>query len=266
MDSIKVVDLEVYAYHGVLDHEKKDGQKFYVSFEAFMDLAPSAKTDDLNLSVSYADMCQTVKSFMTAGVYDLIETVAEGIARELLLTYDLIRRVKVELKKPSAPIGEPVAYPSINMERGWHQVYIGVGSNLGDSKKTIELAKQMLADHDQIRFRQAATLIETKPWGKTDQPDFVNGAWHIETLMAPGTLMTFLLETEKKLDRQRIEKWGPRTIDLDILIYDDLVTDDGHITVPHPLMTQRSFVMEPLCEIAPNLVHPLYRKRMFELK
>lgn len=265
MDCIKVVDLEVFAHHGVLDFEKESGQNFYVSFEAYMDLAPAAAKDDLNLSVSYADMCQSVKAYMTENTYDLIETVTEGIARELLLTYALIRRVKVTLKKPLAPIGEPVDYPAIVMERCWHQVYIGIGSNMGDREQIIREAIESISSHDLIRIKQVATLIETEAWGNVEQSTFLNGAIHIETLLNPSVLMTYLLEVEQEFDRKREIKWGPRTIDLDILLYDDLITDDPHITLPHPLMTQRAFVLEPLCELNANLVHPLYQMRMFEL-
>lgn len=265
MDHIKVVDLEVFAYHGVLQEEKENGQTFLVSFDAYFDLSVCAASDDLNLSVSYAEMCHTVKEYMTSRVHDLIETVAEGIAKELLTTYDLIDHVKVILKKPSAPIGEPVAYPAIVIERGWHQVYIGMGSNMGDRYDILKQAIETIAKHRFIDVVKESGLVETEPWGKTDQPSFVNGALELRTLLNPRELMTYLLEVEQHFDRKRDEKWGPRTLDLDIILYDDLVSEDPYVVIPHPLMEHRAFVLEPLCDIAPFKVHPLLNKRIIQL-
>ncbi len=264
-DIIRVKDLEVFAHHGVLEEEKQNGQNFYVSFDAYVDIRPSAKTDNLDLSVSYADMCSTVKAYMTSKVYDLIETVAEGIAKELLTSYDLIDKVKVTLKKPSAPIGEKVDYPAIEIERGWHTAYIGIGSNIGDSKSILRGAVAQIKGNVMVKEMRQSTLIETEPWGNVDQASFLNGVIEFRTLMSPRDLMTYLLDVEQQFDRKREMKWGPRTLDLDILLYDDLVSEDPHVIVPHPLMCEREFVLNPLSELVPYKVHPLLNKRIQEI-
>lgn len=265
MDCIKVVDLEVYAHHGVLEEEKKVGQYFYVSFDVYFDFSKAAASDNLTMSISYADMCMVVKAYMTSRVYDLIETVAEGIARELLMTYPQVREVRVLLKKPSAPIGEKVAYPAIEIRRGWHNVCLSVGSNIGERHETIKSAIELIGKHQSIRVLKESILIETDPWGGVEQGPYINGAIELETLMNPKELMGYLLGVESQHGRTRDVHWGARTLDLDILLYDDVISDDAYVVLPHPYMTKRRFVLEPLCEIAPFKVHPIYNKRIIEL-
>lgn len=265
MDYIEVIDQKIYAYHGVLPEEKKEGQYFYISFKAYLDTSEAAAQDEMALSVSYADMCRTVKETVTGHVFDLIETVADRCAKALLLEYNLLQRVELTVKKPSAPVGEPVAYPAVTVERGWHTAFISVGSNMGDSRETIVKAVDCLGKDSMNRLVAQAQVLETQPWGKEDQPNFFNTALELRTLYNPRQLMGLLLALEKDFHRERIVKWGPRTLDLDLIFYDDLVTEDPFVTLPHPLMEDRAFVLEPLCELAPNLIHPVLKKRLFRL-
>ena len=266
LDYIEVVDQKVFAYHGVLQEEKDTGQDFYISFKAYLSMEEAAEKDQMNLSVSYADMCQTVKAVVQGEVYDLIETVADRTATALLLEYPLLDRVVLALKKPSAPVGEPVAYPAVTVDRSWHRAFVALGSNMGDSRQTLHDAIKQLGEYKAMTLIKVATIIETEPWGKTDQANFYNSVVELSTLLSPATLMSLLLNIEKDYGREREVKWGPRTLDLDLLLYDDLVTDDPNVTIPHPLMEERLFVLEPLCEIAPNVIHPVLRQRIFRLR
>lgn len=265
MDYIDVINQEIYAYHGVLEEEKKEGQYFYLSFRAYLDMAPSAEKDAMALSVSYAAMCRTVQETVTATTYDLIETVADKVAKALLMTYPRLKKVKVTVKKPSAPIEQVVDYPAVTVKRRWHKACISVGSNLGDSVATIEGALEKLGETPFTELSATATIIETAPWGKEDQPNFYNTAAVVKTLLTPAQLMQRLLDIEALYGRKREEKWGPRTLDLDLILYDDRVSDDPFVTLPHPLMAERAFVLKPLCELVPNYVHPLLNKRLFHL-
>lgn len=133
---------------------------------------------------------------------------------------------------------------------------------MGDKEQNINSAIKLLDKYEEIRVNKVSTLIETDPVGYLDQDKFLNGALEIETIFSPEELMKELLGIEKELKRKRMIKDGPRTIDLDILLYDNLITDDEFVTVPHPRMEERSFVIVPLNEIAPNAIHPILNKRI----
>jgi 2-amino-4-hydroxy-6-hydroxymethyldihydropteridine diphosphokinase len=136
------------------------------------------------------------------------------------------------------------------------RAYIGLGSNLGDRRRTIEEAVGLLRAHPAVEVVSTSTLRETEPWGSVDQPRFLNGAVAVETTLEPRALLGVLLDVERRLGRVRDERWGPRTIDLDLLLYGDAVVDEPGLTVPHPHLHERAFVLEPLHELAHTLVVP----------
>jgi 2-amino-4-hydroxy-6-hydroxymethyldihydropteridine diphosphokinase len=142
----------------------------------------------------------------------------------------------------------------------YHTAYIAVGANLGDRVRTISKALALLRQHPEVRVVRFSKLTETSPvGGSPDQPKYLNGAALLHTTLTPDELLKLMLETESRLGRTRTEKWGPRTIDLDLLLYGDCVIDEPHLKVPHPLMHQRIFIMGPLAEIAPEVVHPVLK-------
>ena len=112
---------------------------------------------------------------------------------------------------------------------------------------------------------QRTSIIETEPYGYTEQGKFLNTVYSIETLDTPAEFLDKLHQIENEAERKREIHWGPRTLDLDILLYDDLVTEDEEITIPHPELTKRLFVLEPLCELAPRGIHPLERRRYSDI-
>jgi 2-amino-4-hydroxy-6-hydroxymethyldihydropteridine diphosphokinase len=129
--------------------------------------------------------------------------------------------------------------------------YVGLGANLGDREGTIRAAIAQLPGVVAV-----SPLRETDPVGITDQPQFLNGVAALETELAPRALLDVLLAVERRLGRERKERWGPRTIDLDLLLYGDEVIDERGLTVPHPRLGERRFVLEPLADLAPTLVVP----------
>ena len=141
--------------------------------------------------------------------------------------------------------------------------YLSLGSNLGDRFRQLHNAITRLGDLG--RVVAVSSFYETEPMELTDQPWFLNCAVAIETTATSDQLMTALLQIEKDMGRQRTQKNGPRTIDLDILLFNDLVTNSPALTIPHPAMHQRRFVLQPLAEIAPEARHPLLKKTIQEL-
>lgn len=139
----------------------------------------------------------------------------------------------------------------------WHVAYIGLGSNLGPREKNIAAALNALQRTHGVRVEAASELYETDPVGGPDgQPKFINGAARLKTTLPPDRLLAILQQIELSLGRRPGPHWGPREIDLDLLLYDDLILSTENLTIPHPLMHERRFVLLPLTEIAPDVVHP----------
>ena len=136
--------------------------------------------------------------------------------------------------------------------------YIGLGSNLGDREAALEAALGRLRGRDDIEVAAVSAFRETEPvGGPPGQGLFLNAAAHLRTSLAPEALLDVLQAIEAVLGRVRRERWGPRAVDLDLLLYDGLVVETERLTVPHPLMHERRFVLEPLAEIAPDIRHPI---------
>lgn len=143
--------------------------------------------------------------------------------------------------------------------------YICLGSNIGDKITNVKRAIDELGRVPGNRILAVSSFYKTEPVGDIEQDWFVNAAAKIETVFPPRELLNRLLEIEKVLGRKREVKWGPRIIDLDILLYDDLIVEEEGIEVPHPLMHKRGFVLIPLAEIAPGYPHPRLKKSILEL-
>lgn len=132
------------------------------------------------------------------------------------------------------------------------KAYLGLGSNIGERKENIDSAIDLISSHEKTKLLQVSSYYETEPVGYKDQDWFLNVVLEIDTTLKPYELLEFCGEIEEKLKRKRIIRWGPRTIDVDILLYEGFNSEDERLTVPHPRMTERAFVMVPLYEIAPN--------------
>jgi len=144
------------------------------------------------------------------------------------------------------------------------KVYIGIGSNLGKREENCKKAIRLLTEKG-IALTKRSSMIETQPWGVTEQPDFINMAIETETALEPEELLHLLKKIEIEAGRQPAYRWGPRAVDLDILLYDDLVLKTPELEIPHPGLEQREFVLRPLAELAPDLIHPVIQKSIKDL-
>ena len=143
--------------------------------------------------------------------------------------------------------------------------YIALGSNLGDKEKNLRRAIMLLLQQG-IDVERVSSFISTEPYGVTDQPRFLNAVCRVRTLLTPLALLDVLLATELAMGRVRLRHWGERNIDLDLLLYEDVVMDVPRLHLPHPDMQNRDFVLLPLAEIAPELVHPTLKRTIQDLK
>jgi 2-amino-4-hydroxy-6-hydroxymethyldihydropteridine diphosphokinase len=142
-------------------------------------------------------------------------------------------------------------------------VYIGIGSNIGDKTANCQTAVEGLAEAG--RIIGVSSFYYTEPVGYKEQEDFINAAASLETNRSPAELLAICHAIEDRLGRRRTVRWGPRTVDLDILLYGGLVVKRPDLVIPHPLMAMRRFVLAPLVEIAPSVMHPVLNKTMFQL-
>ena len=142
--------------------------------------------------------------------------------------------------------------------------YIALGSNLGDKEANLRQALKMLLVKV-LQIRSASSFFKTEPYGVTDQPEFINAVACVKTDLAPEKLLKLLLDTELEMGRVRLRHWGERNIDLDLLLYDDLIYYSEKLVLPHPDMQNRLFVLQPLSEIAADKIHPVYKKSIQNL-
>ena len=256
-DEIRISRLHVYAYHGVFPEEKKQGQDFYVSALLKLDLHRAGVTDDLKEGVSYARVCDLIVGSMEEEPLNLIEAVADRLCQRILKTYDKVMQCEITVSKPHAPVQAEVEDISVTISRSRETVFIAYGSNMGDKEEYIEDAIAAIRENKMIRYIKSSHNYVTEPYGVVDQPPFLNGVLMCETIYTPSELLDYLHELEAAAGRERLVHWGPRTLDLDILFFGDQVINTEKLTIPHADMANRKFVLEPLCEIAPYLYHPL---------
>lgn len=262
LDEIHIDKLEVFAHHGVYPQETRDGQLFYVNAVLYMDMHRAGESDELEHTVNYGAVCHFITDWMQENTCHLLEAAAERMASAILLEYRLLSAVDLEIVKPFAPVSLPFQGLSVKIHRSWHRAYVALGSNMGDREGYIAGALEALRAHPLTEVRKVSELIVTKPYGGVAQDDFLNGAAEIETLLNPWQLLDALHDMENAAGRRRLQHWGPRTLDLDILFYDRLVIEDERLVIPHPDLENRGFVLEPMNGIAPFLRHPVSGKTM----
>ena len=265
MDKIEIRDLEIFANHGVFPEETALGQKFVVSAVMYTETRPAGLTDDLSASINYGEVSHMITDFLQKNTYKLLEAAVENLAEMLLLSLPLLKKITLRIEKPWAPVGLPLKTVAVEITRGWHTAYIAFGSNMGDKKKYLDNAIQGLRDMKEIVVEKVSEYLVTEPYGDVEQDEFLNGALRVRTLLSPEELLDRLHVLEQAADRKRIIHWGPRTLDLDILFYDNEIIDTVELHVPHIDMENRDFVLKPMVEIAPYLRPPVLNLTMEQL-
>lgn len=265
MDRIIIRDLVVFANHGVFEAEAVLGQKFLVSAVIGTDIRKPGKTDTLDNTIHYGFVCEEITRFLTQNRFLLIEACAEQLAEDLLMKYPQMREIELEIKKPWAPVHLPLDTVSVKITRGWHTAFLALGSNMGDKEAYLNMAVESLKKVPQIRLKKVSDFISTEPYGYTAQDTFLNGACMVETTLSPEELLDICQAIEQEANRVRLIHWGPRTLDVDVLFYDQQIIGTERLNVPHPDMANRDFVLKPMAQLAPWWLHPVTHKTMKQM-
>ena len=265
MDKIEIKSLEIFANHGVFPEENVLGQKFVISATLYTETRKAGLTDDLTASIHYGEVSQIITDFTRAHTYKLLEALAENLCQMLLETVPHLQKITLRVEKPWAPVGLPLDTVAVEITRSWHTASIAFGSKLGDKKKYIDDGIQGLKDTSHCVIEAVSDYLVTEPYGGVEQDNSLNGALKLRTLLTPEELLDRLHELEALANRERIVHWGPRTLDLDILFYDNDIIDTPELHVPHIDMENRDFVLIPMNEIAPYYRHPVLNRTISQL-
>ena len=255
-DQIVLRGISARGFHGVLDFEKRDGQTFVVDVVLEVDLTAAGASDDLADTVNYAEVAGDIVALIEGEPLNLIEALAARIA-DRVLARPLVEAVEVVVHKPEAPVGHPFTDVQVRVQRERQApVVIAMGSNIGDSLETLHDAAVAL--YGLIDIDEVSPVVETDPVGGPDQPAYLNAVVTGTTSLAPSSLLAGLLDIEQAYGRTREVRWGPRTLDLDLIQYGDPVFDtdvrmDGAtLTLPHPRAHERAFVLVPWLQADPE--------------
>ena len=265
MDKIEIKNLEIFANHGVFPEENVLGQKFVVSATLYTDTRKAGLTDELTSSIHYGEVSHMITRFAKEHTYKLLEALAENLCQMLLSELPLLEMVTLRVEKPWAPVGLPLDTVAVEITRRWHTAYVAFGSNLGNKKKFLDDGIQGLKDTPSCKVESVSEYLVTEPYGGVEQDEFLNGVLKLRTLLTPEELLDRLHELEAAANRERIIHWGPRTLDLDILFYDNEIIDTPNLHIPHIDMENRDFVLKPMDEIAPYYRHPVLNKTIHQL-
>lgn len=271
-DWIKLTGVTAWGTHGVLTTEHLTPQPFVVDVEYEVVTELAYKSDDIAYTVSYAQVAQIVVDNITGAHCDLLETLAQHIAQDVL--HLGVREVVVRVHKPQAPIEHTFQDVSVQVRRsalikkanGLFEYVLGLGANLGESNKTIRLAVKALEEY-KVEVLRASSLYQSVPILRLEQeaqPDYCNAVVLVRTSYAPLEFLEQVAqEIEFQFGRTRTESWGARTLDIDILQarkrtmqgqWEEIISSDVELTLPHPQVRARRFVLEPWLEIEPTAV------------
>ena len=268
--TVKIENLEVYAYHGLNPEEQELGQRFlfniYMQILGDQAVESEPGSEDIEQTVNYSKVSKFVCAWNREHKCELIETAAASVCREILLNFDTVYAVTVEIKKPHAPIREMhFDYVSVEKSLAWHDVYLSLGSNSEDKNERLEQALKELSGIPGIRIILKSDTHSYPAVGQGYEGIFLNNAVYIKTFLSPKELFITLRESERRLGRDRSKEKGIRSIDIDILMYESITDADDCLILPYPDFEDQRYTLEPMCEIAPNLYHPVLMKTMKQL-
>ena len=262
-DRITLRGLVARGHHGVLPQERRDGQDFVVDAVLELDVRTAAATDDLARTVHYGELARALADVVRGEPVALLETLAERLTA-VCLADERVLAAEVVVHKPQAPIPEAFGDVSVAVRRTRAQMLppprdgvLALGANLGDREATLAAAVADLASTPGIEVVGTSPVVESTPVGGPEQPDYLNAVVAIRSTLTPHGLLAACLAVERRHGRERRVRWGPRTLDVDIVTYGDLVIDTPDLVLPHPRVAGRAFVLAPWAALDPQARLPL---------
>lgn len=265
MGKVTVKKLVIETCHGVNDFEKREPQRFEFSAEIGCDFSLAAKNDDLSHTVNYSTVCKIITAVATQNVFNLIETLAWRCCEAILENFPQAEYASVRVDKPQAPL--KAHFKSVAAEECLRRekVYLSLGSSMGDKKAYLDFAVKELSATRGITLKKVSSYLETAPYGGVAKNTFLNACAEIETYLPPRALLDEIHRIEAEGERRRNLRWDDRTLDIDIIFYGrQIICEDG-LTVPHTDYKNRTFVLGPLSEIAPDFICPVNGKKVSQL-
>jgi dihydroneopterin aldolase / 2-amino-4-hydroxy-6-hydroxymethyldihydropteridine diphosphokinase len=258
IDRIELRGLRLMTVVGVLEHERQSPQPLELDITLHADLTDACQNDELDDTINYGEVCETVEKIAAQHNDLLLERLAGRIA-EAILQHPRVEEVDVTVRKLRPPIPSDVATSAVSIRRtrlgmipfdtGNHRAIIALGSNLGDRLGYLRHAVRNVG-----HVVAQSQVYETAPVGPQDQGPYLNMVIVVETPLDPFALLRRCQRVEAAARRERTRHWGPRTLDVDILFHDDVRLDSPGLTIPHPRINERRFVLAPLSEVAPDRV------------
>ena len=254
-DQIQLYGLSFQTLIGINPEEQDTLQPVTIDLNLYLMPLKACRTDDLTQSISYATVYDQVAHLVHTHHVGLVERLAGLIAETLLKKHPALMALDVAVSKPQAPLPGPFAKAGITIHRTradfalMTAVDLSLGANLGDCLETLKQAISLLGGHPQNHLVAVSAVYQTTPVGLLNQPDFYNLVVRLETSLDPFALLDFCQQIEQRFDRERVLRWGPRTLDIDLLTYGQLITESAQLSLPHPRMGERDFVLIPLAEL-----------------
>ena len=267
VDRVAVMGISAFGYHGVLAEEKRDGQTFSADVVMHVPVHRAGATDDLAAAVDYSVVAAAVQAVLAGPSLDLVESVAERIAA-VVLADDRVQAVDVTVHKPEAPVGVPFGDVIVTVHRTRDDVAVAarpdapvpvvlaLGANLGDRAGTLASAVRALGATDGITVDAVSPVVETAPVGGPEQPRYLNVVVLATTTLSARSVLHACQDVEAAHARTREVRWGPRTLDVDVVTHGALVARTGDLTLPHPRAGTRAFVLRPWLLADPDALLP----------
>jgi dihydroneopterin aldolase/2-amino-4-hydroxy-6-hydroxymethyldihydropteridine diphosphokinase len=267
MFKISIKNLNLFGYHGVKESEKKDGQNFRFNIEISLKRGISLENDILQDTINYSEVIKILRDINNRQRFNLLETLSRTIADRIMKISPLVKKVSVKIEKTAPPIKENLGSVGVeyvldreendknNSKRTGVDVYLSLGSNMGKRENNLRKAVDMIGESPNISIIEVSSIYETEPMYLKGQDYFYNIAIHCraDEKLGPFEFMGLVKGIEYKLGRRKADKrYSPRTIDIDLLYYGKMVIESDLLTVPHPKLKERKFVLVPLSEIAPG--------------